>query len=348
MSRGVAGRRALRAGAWLAGALVLLAATTPARAHRLAPSFLDLHEEAGGRVALTWKTPRQVARDAAPAPRLPARCAPEGPRRAERTPDALVVRQTLRCPQGLAGARVVVDGLGASGTDALVRVELADGTRLRRLLRADADAWRVPSRPQPLRLLRDTAALGMRHLAGGLDHLLFLLGLVALARGRRLLLAVSAFTAGHAVTLALAAGGALALPPAPVEIGIAASLVLLGRELATGADGVLARRPALAPLGFGLLHGLGFAGALRGAGLPASDVPLALAGFHAGLEAAQLGAVALFLAGALALRPLVRGAPRLAAEGPATLLGAVGTWLALARLAAWAGLPAAGVLAGVL
>jgi hypothetical protein len=327
---------------------VLLTLAAAAQAHRLAPSYLELRESGEGRVSVTWKTPRQVAGGAAPEPRLPPRCTPEGPRRAEVAPDAVVVRFALRCPQGLAGARLAVEGLAASGTDALLHVERADGTRLRRVLTAERESWRLPARPRPLGLLRDAVRMGARHLAAGLDHLLFLMGLVALVRGRRLLLAVSAFTVGHAVTLGLASLGGLALPAAPVEVAVAASLVLLGQELATGARGVLTRRPALGPLGFGLVHGLGFAGALREAGLPRADLPLALAGFHLGLEATQLVAVALFLVAATALRPVARRAPGLAVQVPATVLGAVGTWLALARLAAWVGLPAAGALAGAL
>jgi hypothetical protein len=346
----------VRRPAWLpraraaALALALLAgpAALPAQAHRLAPSFLELREGEGGRVDVTWKTPRQAARGAAPEPRLPdpAHCTAAGPRRAEVSPDALVVRQALRCAGGLAGLRVGVRGLAASGTDALVHVVRADGTLRRRVLTSAEPVWRIPERARASVMLRDMAGMGIRHLAGGVDHLLFLLGLVALVRGRRLWIAVSAFTAGHAVTLGLATAGALALPTEPVEIGIAASLVLLGLELARGGRGALGRHPALAPLAFGLLHGLGFAGALREAGVGAGDVPLALAGFHAGLEVAQAVAVAFFLAGAAALGPLARRAPALAAA-PATVLGAVGCWLVLARLAAWVGLPAQGPLAGV-
>lgn len=329
-------------------ALALLAAA-PARAHRLAPSFLGVDERAPGEVALRWKTPTQVARGAVPEPFWHG-CTRTGAPSAETTPDALVVHETLACPPGLAGVRVGVHGLAASGTDALVQVVRADGARLTRVLTAADPEWELPRRPPRYGVLRDTAAMGVRHLAAGVDHLLFLLGLVALlGAGRRLLQAVSAFTLGHATTLGLAAGAGLTLPPAPVELGIAISLVVLGCELAAptrAAPGWLRRRPGRAPFAFGLLHGLGFAGALRAAGLPASDVPAALVGFHAGLELAQLGAVALFLIAAAALRPLARQVPRPLAPLPATLVGAVGVWLALSRALAWAGLPLAGVLTG--
>jgi hypothetical protein len=198
----------------------------------------------------------------------------------------------------------------------------------------------VAERPRPLGVAADYARLGVRHLAGGLDHVLFLLGLLTLVDGLRALVAtVTAFTAGHAVTLGLATLGAVTLPPRPVEVGIAASLVLLALAAARRGGGESAAwsdRPARLALGFGLLHGLGFAGALAEAGLPREALGVALVAFHAGVEAAQLGLVAAVLLLAAALRRLRPAADSTLFDRPVTLyahaIGAAGVYLCLDRL----------------
>jgi hypothetical protein len=151
-------------------------------------------------------------------------------------------------------------------------------------------------------------------------------------------LAISAFTLGHSATLAAASLGLVRVPSAPVEAAIAASLVAVALALArpdAGAGSGLARRPAALPLGFGLLHGLGFAGALASAGLPGHALPLALLCFNVGIEAGQLALVALALPVLALLRrtPLPRGG--LVCELPATVLGALGMYLALERSLGW-------------
>jgi hypothetical protein len=123
-----------------------------------------------------------------------------------------------------------------------------------------------------------------------------------------------------------------------VEVGIALSLVAVALVLArsdAGAGSGLVRRPAALPFAFGLLHGLGFAGALAAAGLPGHALPLALLAFNLGIEAGQLALVAVALPVLAALRraPLPRGA--FVCELPATALGALGVYLVLERSVAW-------------
>jgi hypothetical protein len=137
------------------------------------------------------------------------------------------------------------------------------------------------------------------------------------------------------VTLAAASLGGLRLPGPPVELAIAASLVALAAALAKPSASRLRQRPALLPFAFGLLHGLGFAGALAEAGLPGDALPLALLSFNLGIEAGQLALVAAAapVFAALARAPLPRRS--FVCELPATALGGVGVYLALDRAAAW-------------
>jgi hypothetical protein len=317
---------------WLLAVLLLVAGR--AEAHRLAPSYLELVEAANGRFTVTWRTPDVVARGARLAPVLP--CETEGRPELAREPGARVERSLVACAGGLVGRELRVDGLAGSGTDAIVHVAFADGREVRAVLSATRPALRVPERERALDVAAAYGRLGVEHLATGVDHALLVLGLLALlGGGRPLLVAITAFTAGHSVTLAAASLAGLRLPAPPVELAIAASLVALAAALAEPAASSLRRSPALLPFGFGLLHGLGFAGTLAEAGLPSHALPLALLSFNLGIEVGQLALVALAapVFAALARAPLPRRG--FVCELPATALGGVGVYLALDRAAAW-------------
>jgi hypothetical protein len=324
---------------------LLLVLAAPAAAHRLAPSYLELREQTPGVFAVLWRTPQLVARGARLEPILPCKTVGEPVLALE--PNALLLRSTLDCAGGLVGHELRVAGLAGSGTDAIVRIQFADGREVRSVLSAERPALRVPERESALAVATAYARLGVEHLATGLDHALFVLGLLALLRGGRpLVLAITAFTLGHSATLAAASLGGVRLPALPVEIAIAVSLVALAGALARpggGASSRLVRRPALLPFGFGLLHGLGFAGTLAEAGLPGHALPLALLSFNVGIELGQLAIVALTapvvaLLAAPVVTPLARAPlPRrgFLCELPATALGGIGVYLALERAAAW-------------
>ena len=171
--------------------------------------------------------------------------------------------------------------------------------------------------------------LGVEHVLGGLDHLAFVLGLLLVVGARslrRLAATITAFTLAHSLTLALAATGTLVLASAPVEATIAASVVLVARE-ATHEEPTLTRRaPWAVALAFGLVHGLGFAGALSSFGLPAGWVGWSLLWFNLGIELGQLAVV-------LAVVVLVRAAERFAGRPLASArpvvayaIGGLGAW----------------------
>jgi hypothetical protein len=277
--------------AFLAAALACLAG--PAAAHPLAPSLLELEEQAEGKVLARFAVPRASFGAAHVTPHLPERCRPIGAPALRAEEARFVTEQALECgSEGLAGAEVGVSGLDASHTDLLLRIALASGATHQVLLNADRPTFSVPERARPGRVLVEYGRLGAEHLATGFDHLLFLAGLALLVRGlRRLIGTLTAFTVGHSITLSLVALGVASPPSALVEIAIAASLVLLAVELAVGDEtrpGLLRRRPWLMSGAFGLVHGMGFAGALREIGLPADAVPLALFAFNVGLELTQI------------------------------------------------------------
>jgi hydrogenase/urease accessory protein HupE len=309
-----------------------------AGAHPLAPALLELRETASERFAVQWKTSALRVPGSDVRPVLPAGCAPESRARLETSDASVRTRWSVRCPGGLRGERVGVAGLGPGGIDALVRVQWSDGRTLQRVLRAGDDSIEIPRREPRLAVLRTYGSLGVEHIASGVDHLAFVLGLLLLVGGgRRLVATVTAFTLGHSVTLSLATLGWIAWPVAPVEMAIAASIFLLATELARDeSSGTWLRRwPWLVAAAFGLLHGLGFAGALADLGLPAGEIPAALLAFNLGIEAGQLAFVAAVLTarGALGRWAASAGTSRRAwlRLAPSYALGTLATFWFLER-----------------
>jgi hypothetical protein len=286
--------------AWQSLVITIVCALAPSTvlAHALSPSLLSLRESADGAVEVVWKTPllRLPGVDLRPA--LPADCTVVAPASLEEESASMIARWRVSCPApGLVGRRIGVEGLGAAKTDALLHVELADGRTIDTVLRAREPSFTVPDREDWVAVVRRYVSLGADHIATGYDHLLFVLGLLLLVDGGRSLLAtITAFTVGHSVTLTLAALGFARVAAAPVEILIAFSIYLLAVELAhPTVRSRLWQRPWLVAMLFGLLHGLGFAGALREAGLPQDSIPLALLCFNGGIELGQLAFVATLL-----------------------------------------------------
>jgi hydrogenase/urease accessory protein HupE len=137
----------------------------------------------------------------------------------------------------------------------------------------------------------------VEHILAGIDHLMFVLAVTILVRKRRaLVLAITAFTVAHSVTLTATVLGWLSLPSAPVETTIALSIVLACAECLRGPHSLSQRAPWLVTFAFGLLHGMGFASALLETGLPERHVPWALLFFNVGVELGQLAAIAGFVA----------------------------------------------------
>lgn len=317
--------------------MVLAAAS--ASAHPLAPSLLDLRELGGGRVAVIWKASRFTAPGARVAPMLPASCQAQDAPVAKVDDDSVTRTWTVTCdPAGLVGAQIGFSGLGEARIDALVRVTLADGRVIRGIVRAANPLLTVPERERRLDVVRDYVRIGIEHILTGLDHLLFVAGLVMLVRGRRQLLeTVTAFTVGHSITLSLSVLDIVRVPSRPTELLIALSVFLLAVELArepSAPPSILRRRPWVMAVLFGLLHGLGFAGALREIGLPQAEVPLALFSFNVGIEIGQLAFVTVLLAAGALLRRVNVAWPRWAQLVPLYTMGSLAAFWCFERAAA--------------
>ncbi len=258
-------------------------APTRAWAHELTMAEMEVRETIAGEFFWQWSATndkRPMGDDLKP--RWPKSCNP-GPNR-------------LSCGEAGLKGTLTIDGVGRRYSAAIVKVYWLDGqTRAFTLTKAQPSV-QLHGSADDKRGRAEIAwaylALGVEHILTGVDHLLFVAGLLFLVGFHRQLLGtITAFTLAHSITLALSALGLLTLRPRPVEATIAMSIVLVAHEALRETPSLSRRLPALVSFLFGLVHGLGFAGALKDIGLPQSHLPLALLTFNAGVELGQLLAV---------------------------------------------------------
>jgi len=309
-------------------------------AHESRPAYLELTGRGAGAFEVQWRRPARGDQVLSMQPALPSHCAPVGRRAQNGQPDVLVERWAIDCGAlGLVGHAIRIDGLEATLTDVLVRVALADGVTYTQILRPNDTSFVVKGQPSGWQMGADYSRLGVEHIVGGIDHLLFVLALVILVRGRRRLVAtITAFTMAHSVTLAGATLGWVRVPQQPVEAAIALSIVLVAGEIVHGRRGradITQSWPWLVALAFGLLHGFGFAGALSEVGLPENHVPYALLFFNGGVEVGQLLVIAVVLGlnGALGRGRI--SLPRWAGLVPPYVMGSLAMAWVIQRIAAF-------------
>jgi len=274
--------------------------TPKVEAHEVRPAYLELRQTGPDTYDVLWKVPargedlrlgiyvhfpddtRQVSQ---PVARL--------------VDGASLERWRIQRTGGLDGQTITIDGLAATRIDVLARFERMDGETQTTRVMPDAPSFLVEATPSGWNVSATYLVLGIEHILLGVDHLLFVLALVLLVKGwKRLLGTVTAFTVAHSITLAAATLGFVHAPGPPVEACIALSIVFVAAEIVRerqGQPGLTVRAPWVVAFTFGLLHGLGFAGALSQVGLPQQAIPLALLFFNGGVELGQLAFIGVVL-----------------------------------------------------
>jgi hydrogenase/urease accessory protein HupE len=282
-------------------AVLCMLIAQPARSDELRPGYLELRQTGPSTYSLLFKIPARGDLRLAVYVKLPEGTQDVGAPRVSFGDGAYVERRTIHRDGGLAGHAVSIEGLSATSTDVLVRIETLAGAIQTERLSPTRIAFVVQAAPGAGEVAATYLRLGVEHILFGFDHLLFVLALVILVREwRRVAVTVTAFTIAHSITLAAATLGFVNVPGPPVEATIALSIMLVAVEILNARGGkpsLTARLPWLVAFSFGLLHGFGFAGALAEVGLPQHAIPVALLFFNVGVEIGQL----LFVAAVLSL-----------------------------------------------
>ena len=307
---------------WRRLALLLLLSmglAPPAAADEFRPAYLQLRQVDATTYEVLWKLPAlDESTTLKLRPQFPPGTQAITPLRSSYAAGTAVQRWRVHADGGLAGKAIEFPNLAASRIDVLVRVERSDGTAQVGRVLPLAPRFVVTASPGGFEVARTYTVLGIEHILTGFDHLLFVLALLILVQGtRRLIATITAFTVAHSLTLFAATLGWLNVPGPPVEAVIALSIVFVAGEIVharEGRPGLTQRRPWIVAFSFGLLHGLGFAGALAEVGLPPLSIPMALLFFNVGVEIGQL----IFIAGVLgAIAVAHRIARRLKIDAPA-------------------------------
>ena len=317
--------------------LTLVTGSSPAVAHNIGISPATLVEYSGNRYILSVQSGATMAHLLG-TPVLPEPCRFAGSPRGNQGRNwrefefvcdtALTASDTLLLPWRRDGTMFTVRWVDGSEAQRLFRRESGHITIVFGELQAGSGSW--------LDAAARYVSLGIEHILLGIDHLLFILALLLIVRGPWMLVkTITAFTVAHSLTLGLATLGVIHVPSRPVEASIALSIVFLCVEIVhaeRGKSGLTCRYPWIIAFGFGLLHGLGFAGALAEIGLPQREIPVALLWFNVGVEIGQL----LFVAMVLALARVLRSSPLLmrpwAQAIPVYSIGTIATYWFLQRV----------------
>jgi hydrogenase/urease accessory protein HupE len=296
---------------WLLVFILLLAAM-PVRADELKPGYMAFEQTSASDWQLSWKLPMRGGLTPQTSPILPKGCLTIGELRRQIANGAVETRSAVQCIGDVSGGRIGMSDMTASQTDIIVRVAPLGRPALALRLTAAEPVATISAKPDQWQVAKTYFIIGVEHILFGYDHLLFVVCLVLLLNGWwTIAKAVTAFTIAHSITLIGTTMGLMGLPQAPVEAVIALSIIFLAVEIVKkdpARPRLSERLPWLVAFVFGLLHGFGFAGALREVGLPERDVPTALLTFNLGVEAGQLLIVFLALALVAGVRRFVSNA----------------------------------------
>ncbi|MGA9032066.1 MAG: HupE/UreJ family protein [Sulfuricaulis sp.] len=319
-------------------ALLLVTGTSAVvHAHESQPGTLELRQVDKDRYEVTWRAPIYFGQP------HPARLELPQHWKTVVEPTVLLLadsqvfhRVVIIGGQGVEGSIIRFPGLEKSITDVFVRLNRLDGTTMTAVVRPSKPYAQLRGERTWSTTAGEYIGLGFHHILRGADHLLFVLGLLLIVKGRLMLLkTITAFTVAHSITLAMATFGYASVPLPPLEVAIALSIFFLGPEIVRtwrGETSLTIRYPWIVAFLFGLLHGFGFATGLSTIGMPKAEVPLALFFFNVGVELCQLFFV--FTARALvrSLKALNVSWPRWAKVLPGYAVGSFGAYWTIQRM----------------
>ncbi len=322
----------------LSGLVLLLAlgAFASVSAHESQPGTLDLRQVGKDRYEVLWRAPFYFGQPHPARLELPAHWKTVVEPTVRLLADSQVFRRVVTVgSQGVEGSVIRFPGLENTITEVFVRLNRLDGTTMSAVVRPSKPAAQLRGERTWSTTAAEYIGLGFHHILQGVDHLLFVLGLLLIVTKRMMLLkTVTAFTVAHSITLAIASLGYASAPLPPLNAAIALSILFLALEIVRswrGETSLTIRYPWVVAFRFGLLHGFGFASGLSTTGMPKAELPFALLFFNGGVELGQLVFVFTALALARSFKVLEVRWPRWAAALPGYAVGSLGAYWTIQR-----------------
>ena len=268
--------------------LICVVLVSPVFSHEFSPAHLIIEEDADFEYEVTWMYP---IRNLGPVNlTLPNDCQSNSLESFQES-KYLSEKISLQCSDSIKGKDIFIKGLSILN-DALVTIKFLDGERYEGLISVKDSKLTIPQELQVFPT--GYFMLGVEHLIGGPDHLLFVFGLLFIVFGwQNLIKTITAFTLAHSITLGLSVLEIVSLPSVTIEALIALTIIYLALEIKDERNNK--STPWLMAFGFGLLHGFGFAGALSEIGIANEQLLLSLLFFNIGIEIGQLIMIPLFL-----------------------------------------------------
>ena len=298
------------------------------RAHEVRPAYLEITQPDANHYSIVWKQPTLGDIAVRLVPHLSNGWLDQEPTDQYASSGFLIRTWKIENPQPLTDSSIYIEGLEDTITDVLIRVALIDGRVQQVILRPEQPRFEIAAHSSssvPAFFMH-----GIQHILSGVDHLLFVLGVMLIVRNRWMLLkAVAAFTLAHSITLTMGAVANISLPSPLVETLIALSILILGLEIVRaqrGGTSLTIRYPWAVAFFFGLFHGMGFAGGLSDLGFADRDLLSALLFFNVGVEVGQLAFIAAVLMIARALASLRIGQPLVLTRAAAYVVGIAGAY----------------------
>ena len=268
--------------------LICVVLVSPVFSHEFSPAHLIIEEDTDFKYEVTWMYP---IRNLGPVNlTLPNDCQSDSLETFQES-KYLSEKISLQCDDSIKGKDIFIKGLSILN-DALVTIKFLDGERYEGLVSVKDSKLTIPQEVQVFPT--GYFMLGVEHLVGGPDHLLFVFGLLFIVFGwQNLIKTITAFTLAHSITLGLSVLEIVSLPSVTIEALIALTIIYLALEIKDERNNK--STPWLMAFGFGLLHGFGFAGALSEIGIANEQLLLSLLFFNVGIEVGQLIMIPLFL-----------------------------------------------------
>ncbi len=324
---------------WLLLSFLLVAfSIAPATPHESQPGTLEIKELTTDQYSVIWKAPIYYGKPHPARLQIPEKWKDIVQPTERRIADSIIFRWVVKVEsESIQGAIIHFPGLEATTTDVYVRLTRLDSTMMTAVVRPTKPFVELRGERSWQATAWEYIGLGFYHILLGVDHLLFVLGLLLIVKNRQMLIkTITSFTVAHSITLAIATLGFASVSLPPLNAAVALSILFLGPEIVRSwrnEKSLTISYPWIVAFVFGLLHGFGFASGLTTTGMPKAELPWALLSFNIGVEFGQLFFVFLALALAWSFRTLEIRWPRWALAIPGYTVGSLGAYWTIQRTA---------------